>query len=201
MVVRKRKRRNKMLGQRTRGKGDTKKRRGAGSRGGRGMAGSHKHKYSKYYKRFGKEKKKLHAKKDVKATNIEQIVQTMPKLLAGNKVAEQSGMLVVDGTKIGFDKLLSRGSPGNKWIVRNIKASKKAVEKIKKAGGRFEQPPAKEQQAQESIEKKERKEEKKEKAAKEKKASQEKKAKKESPPAKQRQKGPKKEKKIKKKKK
>ena len=60
MVVRRRKKRvNKMLGQRTRGNGDTKRRRGAGSRGGRGLAGSHKHKYSKYAGKFGKEKKKV----------------------------------------------------------------------------------------------------------------------------------------------
>ena len=63
MVVRKRKKLvNKMLGQRTRGNGDTKRRRGAGSRGGRGLAGSHKHKYSKYAGKFGQEKKKVRSR-------------------------------------------------------------------------------------------------------------------------------------------
>lgn len=138
MVVRKRRRKNRLLGQRTRGHGDTKNRRGAGSRGGRGLAGSHKHKWSKYHGKFGKEKKKVLPSKQVKAINIDQLLQIMPKLVAAGKVSEEKGLFVVDGAKIGFDKLLSNGNLKEKLLVRNIKASKKAVEKIEKAGGRFE---------------------------------------------------------------
>jgi len=138
MVVRKRKRVNRLLGQRTRGNGDTKNRRGAGSRGGRGLAGSHKHKYAKYHGKFGKEKKKLRSKKYVNAVNIDQLMQQMPKLVASGKVLKESGLLVVDGKKTGIDKLLSAGSLEEKLLVRNMKASKKAVEKLEKAGGKFE---------------------------------------------------------------
>jgi len=139
MVVRKRKRVNKMLGQRTRGNGDTKNRRGAGSRGGRGLAGSHKHKYAKYHTKFGKEKKKVLSRKTVEAINIDLLMQKMPKFLDTEKVYKDGSMTVVDGKKIGYDKLLSSGLLTEKVVVRNMKASKKAVEKIEKAGGKFEE--------------------------------------------------------------
>ena len=54
MPERTRRKKNKLRGNRTHGKGNTKNHRGAGSKGGRGRAGSHKHKFSKYYKTFGK---------------------------------------------------------------------------------------------------------------------------------------------------
>ncbi len=138
MVVRKRRRVNKLLGQRTRGNGDTKNRRGAGSRGGRGLAGSHKHKYTKYHGKFGQEKKKVLSTKIVRALNIDQLMQIMPKLLASKKVTAENGLLVVDGEKISIDKLLSNGALTEKILVRNMKASKKAIEKIEKAEGIFE---------------------------------------------------------------
>ncbi len=139
MVVRRRKKRvNKMLGQRTRGNGDTKKRRGAGSRGGRGLAGSHKHKYSKYAGKFGKEKKKVLSRKIIREINIDLLIQKMPKLEAAGKISKEANTIIIDGSKIGFDKLLSKGELKQKIIVRNMKASKKAIEKVKKAGGDVE---------------------------------------------------------------
>lgn len=140
MVVRRRKKINRLLGERTRGHGDTKNRRGAGSRGGRGLAGSHKHKFSKYAGKFGKEKKKVISGKRVKALNIEQVVQAMPRLLEEKKAVKEGNYVVVDGQLVGFGKLLSRGSPGQKWVLRNVRASKRAVEKVEKAGGSVEQP-------------------------------------------------------------
>ncbi len=139
MVVRRRKKRvNKMLGQRTRGNGDTKRRRGAGSRGGRGLAGSHKHKYSKYAGKFGQEKKKVLSRKIVREINIDLLIQKMPKLEVAGKISKEGTTIIIDGSKIGFDKLLSKGELTQKIIVRNMKASKKAIEKVKKAGGNVE---------------------------------------------------------------
>jgi large subunit ribosomal protein L15 len=138
MVVRKRKKFNKKLGQRTRGKGDTKKRRGAGSRGGRGLAGSHKHKFQSCSGKFGTEKKKVRSRKLSNAINIEGLLQAMPRLVAEGKVSKEGNALVVDGTKIGFDKILSRGELREKLVVRNMAASKKAAEKISSAGGSIE---------------------------------------------------------------
>lgn len=138
MVTRKRKKFNKKLGQRTRGKGDTKKRRGGGSRGGRGLAGSHKHKFPKYAGKFGTEKKKVRSMKVVREINIDALLQAMPRLVAEGKIVKEGNAFVVDGAKIGFEKLLSKGELKEKLVVRNMAASKKAIEKIGKAGGIFE---------------------------------------------------------------
>ena len=138
MVTRKRKKFNKKLGQRTRGKGDTKKRRGGGSRGGRGLAGSHKHKFPKYAGKFGTEKKKVRSMKVVREINIDGLLQAMPRLVAEGKIVKEGNAFVVDGAKIGFDKLLSKGGLKEKLVVKNMAASKKAIEKIRKAGGIFE---------------------------------------------------------------
>lgn len=154
MVARKRKRVNKMLGQRTRGNGDTKNRRGAGSRGGRGLAGSHKHKYAKYHGKFGKEKKQVLSRKTVKAINIDQLIQQLPKFTVAEKTFTENKITVIDGKKIGFDKLLSSGNLTEKILVRNMKASKKAIEKIEKAGGKFEETT--EEEFEEKIESKKR---------------------------------------------
>lgn len=152
MVVRKRRRKFKKLGQRTRGHGDTKNMRGSGSRGGKGLAGSHKHKWSKYYKKFGTEEKQILSRKIVKAINIDQLIEMLPKLLAAETVSKEAGMLAIDGSKIGFDKLLSRGMLSEKIIVRKMKASAKAIEKIKKAGGKFEGETAAEEEFAEGKE-------------------------------------------------
>ncbi len=166
MVVRRRKRVNKLLGQRTRGNGDTKNRRGAGSRGGRGLAGSHKHKYPKYHGKFGTEKRKVLSRKIVREINIDKLIQILPKLIEAEKISKEAGMTLIDGSKIGFDKLLSKGDLDEKLLVRNLKASKKAVEKIEKAGGKFEE----EIEGEEEFE---AEEEAKEKPAKEKKTAKE----------------------------
>lgn len=145
MVVRRAGKRKRLLGQRTRGHGDTKNRRGAGSRGGRGLAGSHKHKWSKSYTRFGKEKKTVLPTKKEKAINIDQLMQAMPRLVETGKVSKEAGMLAVDGAKIGYDKLLGKGNLNEKLLFRNMKASKKALEKVEKAGGKLEQEESEEE--------------------------------------------------------
>ncbi|MBN2066869.1 MAG: uL15 family ribosomal protein [Candidatus Diapherotrites archaeon] len=142
MVVRRRRKKNKVRGNRTHGKGDTKNRRGAGSRGGRGRAGSHKHKFTKYYGEFGTEKKKLREKTTVNAINLDQLQQQLPKMLAEKKAVKEGNSIVIDGNKIGFGKILSMGNLKEKLVARNIRASKKAMEKIEKAGGKVEQPAA-----------------------------------------------------------
>jgi len=131
MTVRERKKKNKVRGQRTHGKGDTKNRRGAGSRGGRGRAGSHKHKFVKYHAEFGKDRK-VREKSTVVALNLDEVEQLLPKWIAEGKV--EKGKMALDGKKLGFSKLLGRGSLKTKVVFENVSASKKAAEKIKKSG-------------------------------------------------------------------
>ncbi len=139
MVVRKRRRVNRLRGQRTHGAGDTKNRRGGGCRGGRGKGGSHKHKFSKYYMDFGTERKQVLPQRVVVAINIEQLQQRLPAFVAEGKAEKSGGFFVVDGHKAGIGKILSMGSLQEKLLLRNVTASKKAREKIIAAGGVIEE--------------------------------------------------------------
>lgn len=121
----KRKKYKKQVGKRTYGHG-IKKNRGAGNRGGRGMAGSGKRadtkkpsiikKYGTTY--FGK-KGFVSKKKKEKSINIDQLPEGKD----------------INLFELGYDKLLSRGIAREKIIIRVKKVSKKAQEKIKAAGG------------------------------------------------------------------
>lgn len=134
MTVRRRRKKNTVRGHRTHGQGDTKNRRGAGSRGGRGRAGSHKHKYTKYFGTFGKNKKKVIGKPLGPSINLDQIEQMLPTWIAAEKVSKEGNKVIVDGKKIGFAKILARGQLKSKIVFENFKASQKAMEKLKESG-------------------------------------------------------------------
>lgn len=126
----KRKKSVKQRGYKTHGYGSKKKHRGAGSRGGRGMAGSGKRAdqkkpsifkiYGNTY--FGKRGFKLHNKKGLKTINLEGLLSI--------------GNVNVDLSKMGYDKLLGKGMIERKLVVSVRFASKKAIEKIEKVGGK-----------------------------------------------------------------
>ncbi len=139
MAVRKRKRKNRYRGHRTHGAGNTKNRRGAGNRGGRGKAGSHKHKFNLYAGTFGTERPKLLPQSITRAINIDLVVQSLPKWIAEKKAEKTGEGIIIDGEKIGFDKILGKTNVlREKLIIKNLKASKKASERIIAAGGRIE---------------------------------------------------------------
>ena len=137
MVVRKRRKKNKMRGNRTHGAGDTKHRRGAGSRGGRGRAGSHKHKYSLYYKDFGV-KRKLKPKAKAESVNLEFISGKIPAWIENGKAKKEGGLVIINGKVLGFGKILGGGNISEKIKVLNAAVSEKAAEKISRAGGLVE---------------------------------------------------------------
>ena len=136
MTVRRRRKKNKLRGKRTHGAGDTKNRRGAGNKGGRGKAGSHKHKFSKYYGLFGTEKKKVMGKPKPLSLNIENVIAMLPLWEKEGKVEKNGGVFVLDGKKVGIGKILGRGQIGFPLYLKNIKASSQALAKIEKAKGR-----------------------------------------------------------------
>ncbi len=135
MVVRKRRRANKQLGERTHGHGDTKNWRGSGNRGGVGRAGSHKHKFSKYWMTFGI-KTTLHTfHPKGKAVNVGQVSTQIDKWMKQGKVVEDDGMIVIDGSKIGISTLLGSGDVKGEWYVKNVRVTEKARTKIEEANG------------------------------------------------------------------
>lgn len=114
-------------GSHTHGSGSKKKRRGAGSRGGRGKAGTGKKadqkkpKYWKDTKRFGKYGfTSIHAEENT-TINVGDLY-----------IFEETDL---DLTEKGYDKLLGAGQPDTEYNITIEKASKSAQNKIEDAGG------------------------------------------------------------------
>jgi len=143
MVIYKTRKNRKMRGSKTHGWGSMKKHRGAGSRGGRGMAGTGKRgdakkpsiwKDKKYFGKHGfKRPKKITVK--IKAINLKTIEQNLESLLSKKLIEKKNDSYVIDLKKLSFNKLLSTGKITKKFNIKCEYASKKAIEKIKKAGG------------------------------------------------------------------
>ncbi|KHO48321.1 MAG: large subunit ribosomal protein L15 [archaeon GW2011_AR5] len=114
----------KWRGRTSHGWGMKKKHRGGGSQGGRGLGGSHKHKFSyvtsKEPDRYGY-KGFYSKKKRPKAINIDELAK-----LDGN---------AFDLKKLGYGKLLGKGTITRAVTVTVTEVSKQAKEKIEKAGG------------------------------------------------------------------
>lgn len=141
MTTSKTKKRRKFRGHRTY-HGAHRKWRGGGSRGGRGLAGGHKHKWSfvvKYDKtRFGKHGFKRHAgaERAVRSINLEKI-QSMMDYFVEKKFAEKEGSAMkVDLQKAGYDKVLGSGKLTKPLIVQAKTFSKQAEKKLEEAGGK-----------------------------------------------------------------
>ena len=139
MTVNKRKKVSRYRGSMTHGGGSKKKRRGAGNRGGKGMAGSGKRADSKkpslwkqkYFGKYGFVSKNV---RKINAINIGYLEENINKL-PQDIVSKENEFFSVDLEKLGFNKLLSGGKVTNKYKVKVPYASKKAIEKIKNNGG------------------------------------------------------------------
>lgn len=142
MTTNKRRKVVKYRGSKTHGCGSMKKRRGAGSRGGRGMAGTGKRadtkkpsisdNYSRYFGKHGFKKKNP---KKINAVNLAYFQQKIDKLVMNSLTEEKAGVYTVDLSKLGFDKLLGSGRFSKKVNFTAKYASASAIDKVKKAGG------------------------------------------------------------------
>lgn len=141
MVVNKRKKNSRLRGSWTHGWGEKKKHRGAGSRGGRGMAGTGKRGDAKkpsiwgekYFGKFGFIKKGQKIK--ISAINICDIERKLDFWVKEKLVAVEGSVFVVDSAKLGFNKVLGTGVISKKLKISCPFFSAGAVEKIKAAGG------------------------------------------------------------------
>ncbi len=137
MVVRRRRKVRKLRGRtRTMGWGRIGQHRKSGARGGFGKAGMHKHMWtwvtSKSPGYFGKYGFKLppEEKVDIRAVNVGMLDELARKY--GRKEGE---VTVVDLAELGYNKLLGEGKVKGKYKVIVRFASRKAIEKVKEAGG------------------------------------------------------------------
>ncbi|HHD15368.1 MAG TPA: 50S ribosomal protein L15 [Euryarchaeota archaeon] len=137
-----RKRNVKFRGLKTRGHG-IKARRGAGKRGGRGMAGNHKHRYIHVIKYYGKDYFGRHGfsrpQSVVKANivlNLSTIRENIDRMVEAGAAKKKKDGYDLDIEKLGCTKLLGGGSIGDlKVHVLAPAASEKAIQKIEQAGG------------------------------------------------------------------
>jgi large subunit ribosomal protein L15 len=130
-MAHRRKKIEKKRGTRTCGAGGMRKRRGKGNRGGRGYAGSKKHRKSWFVKNepghIGKRgfvPKSHNSMKTVKFINLDEL----EKLAAGKEE------IVLD--EFGIQKVLGSGAINRKLTVKANSFSRHAKEKIERAGGK-----------------------------------------------------------------
>jgi large subunit ribosomal protein L15 len=138
MVVQKAKKVTKYRAHTTHGGGHRKKRRGAGSRGGRGNAGSGK--------RAGQKKAGLSTKLGKTGFTSKTIgskavalrfftLKTLNKLVEKQLVTMDKEIYVVNLAKLGYQKLLSTGNIAIKLRITVDQFTPRAEEKVKAAGG------------------------------------------------------------------
>ena len=141
MVVNRRRKVGKYRGHSNHGGGMRKKRRGAGSRGGRGRAGTGKR---AGHKKAGLPSPQLgqigfvRRRSLVPATTInvgDLTLDYVSSLVREGVATKQGDKYVVDLTPLGFDKLLGAGTTKLKLQIHISSWSASALEKITAAGG------------------------------------------------------------------
>jgi large subunit ribosomal protein L15 len=140
MVTNKRKKVVKYRAHTTHGGGHRKKRRGAGSRGGRGNAGTGKRAGQKVASgkvltpRKGFRPRRMD--KLVTSVNVGYFTATVLDQLIEKGQAKKTGDLFdLDLSKLGFTKLLGAGNVASKLKIHVAHHSAQAADKIKTAGG------------------------------------------------------------------
>ncbi|MDD5253612.1 MAG: uL15 family ribosomal protein [Candidatus Nanoarchaeia archaeon] len=133
-MINRRKKHRKSYGKRTHFHGAAKKWRGAGNRGGRGMAGTGKRADqkktailklygNKYFGRYGF---KTYNKPEIIFINLSDL----------QKLVDKTNKTTINLKEFGYNKILGKGNITKKITVEVEMASKKAIEKIEKKGGK-----------------------------------------------------------------
>jgi large subunit ribosomal protein L15 len=140
-MIRRTRKIRKMRGSRTIGGGCSKKRRGAGHRGGRGNAGLHKSKWTwtvKYDpKHFGKYGFKRPQRSILKfnPVNLDYLDEKSEELVQQGLAQKKDNTIEIDVTDLGYNKVLGKGKLNRPLIIKSPKFSSSAAQKIEEAGG------------------------------------------------------------------
>jgi large subunit ribosomal protein L15 len=133
-----------MRGSKTHGYGNTQRHRGAGSRGGRGMGGSKKQKWSYVSKflpgYFGHRgfTRPPATVKEVLTINLSDIEKKLTDLIAAKKAEQKDGKYTIDLCAMGYDKLLGSGKISHAMVIKVDSCSQLAAKKVQEAGGKIE---------------------------------------------------------------
>jgi len=142
MTVRRKRKVKSQRGKRTYGRGCSKRGRGSGERGGTGMSGGHKHKWSYVIRYmpdyFGKHgfTRPAAVRGSVRAINVGEIDENLDKFVELGVAKREGDKFVVDVNKLGFDKVLGGGR-----VTRSLEVTAKsfvdsAKRKLEEAGGK-----------------------------------------------------------------
>ncbi len=136
--------RKKYRGSKTHGGGSMKKRRGAGSRGGRGKAGRGKRgdqKKPSIWKRKNNERPYLgkygftSVHPDLEVLNVSDLEKQLSSLIEEGIASEKKGVVTLDLADVGIDKLLGAGQLSTAFELTVKEASASAIRKVEQAGG------------------------------------------------------------------
>lgn len=145
-MAQKNRRVRKKRGSRTHGYGNTQKHRGAGSSGGRGMAGSKKQGWSYVSKflpgYFGHRgfKRPPSMVKRARTINLGDVDEGIEQLIKQKKAELKDSKYVLDLRALGYDKLLGSGKVKHALHITVDACSQLATKKVEEAGGKIETP-------------------------------------------------------------
>lgn len=117
--------------------------RGKGKRGGKGMAGLGKHRWIwmvKYWpNHYGAHGFVRHSQdREERAINVGELDRNYESLMSSGNAGMVNDRITIDLEKMGYQVLLGGGQVGRPFSIKVGKATEKAVEKIRSAGGEVE---------------------------------------------------------------
>lgn len=140
-MIRTKRKINKQRGSRSNGGGCTKKRRGAGNKGGKGKAGMGKQHWTwtvihepNYLGKHGFKRPQKMIKK-VNVVNLNYLEEQADKLIEQGKASKEGDAIVIDVTELGYDKVLAKGKITKAYKISAPQFSASAIEKIEELGG------------------------------------------------------------------
>ncbi|TKJ25572.1 MAG: 50S ribosomal protein L15 [Hadesarchaea archaeon B3_Hades] len=141
-MVRRRRKVRKQRGTRTYGRGCSKRGRGAGEKGGRGLSGGHKQKWPYMLKHmpkhFGKHgfTRPLAARREISAINVGELDERLDELLQQGIAKREEERIVVDVKKLGFERVLGGGRVTHPLEIIAKEFVESAKRKLEEAGGK-----------------------------------------------------------------
>ena len=143
-MMRKRKKNTRQRGTWTYGWGSKKKHRGAGNRGGRGLAGTGKRAdqmkpsywEEPYFGSHGFTTKS--GNPNLKSINTLVLQNHIDSYVKEGKAKFDGKTYDVDLSKLGYDVLLSKGTITKKFHIKVRKASENVMKKVQNSGGKIE---------------------------------------------------------------
>ena len=141
MAARKRAKKSRLRGSHTHGWGEKKHHRKAGSRGGKGRAGSGKRADQKkpMYWGEGRTTKRGFIAKNIPDSNAINIGE-ITLMIEHKKIEKKGSNYDVNLTELGYTKLLSKGAAKYPMNITVAAASEKAVAKVTEKGGSVNLP-------------------------------------------------------------